>query len=283
MKKPNTRIVSASLITETVKRLFIQANYNLPLDARDRIRECRRIEPWPPAQEALDAIIVNFETAFDVMPICQDTGMACVFLEIGERVYIDGGVADAVDEGVRLACKEGFLRASVVSDPLERKNSGDNTPALLYIDMAPGGTVRVTVAPKGFGSENMSRIAMLAPSDGVAGVVAFVIKTIEEAGANPCPPIVAGVGIGGSFDKAALIAKKALLRPLGQRNRNPIYAALEERLLEKINALGIGPAGLGGQTTALAVNIETMPTHIAGLPVAVNISCHAIRHAAAVL
>ncbi|MDR0410678.1 MAG: fumarate hydratase [Treponema sp.] len=273
------RVVPVSPVTETVKRLFIEANYNLPFDVQNRIRECRRIEPWVPAQEALDAIIANFETAFEVMPVCQDTGMACVFLEIGDRVYIDGDVANAVNEGVRLACKEGFLRASVVTDPLERENSGDNTPALLYIDLVQGDTVKITVAPKGFGSENMSRVAMLSPSDGIEGVVAFVIETVERAGANPCPPIVAGVGIGGSFDKAALMAKKALLRPLGRRNPHPVYAALEERLLEEINALGIGPAGLGGQTTALAVNIETMSTHIAGLPVAVNICCHAVRRA----
>jgi fumarate hydratase subunit alpha len=278
-----TRIVPASFITEAVKRLFIKANYNLPLDVQNRIRECRRVESWIPAQETLDAIIANFEMAFEVMPICQDTGMACVFLEIGSRVHIDGDIAGAVDEGVRLACKEGFLRASVVSDPLERKNSGDNTPALLYIDIVGGDMVRVTVAPKGFGSENMSRIAMLTPSDGMEGVVAFVIETVEKAGSNPCPPIVAGVGIGGSFDKAALIAKKALLRPLGQRNQHPLYADMEERLLEKINTLGIGPGGLGGQTTALEVNIEVMPTHIAGLPVAVNICCHAVRHATEVL
>lgn len=277
------RIVPASLITDTVKRLFIKANYNLPLDVQNRIRECRKTETWAPAQEALDAIISNFETAFEVMPICQDTGMACVFLKIGAHVHIDGDITGAVNEGVHLACKEGFLRASVVSDPFERKNSGDNTPALLYTDIVPGDTLQITVAPKGFGSENMSRIAMLAPSDGVEGVVAFVTETVEKAGANPCPPIVAGVGIGGSFDKAALIAKKALLRPLGQRNPHSFYAALEERLLEKINALGIGPAGFGGQTTALAVNIETMPTHIAGLPVAVNITCHALRHMTAVL
>jgi fumarate hydratase subunit alpha len=217
------------------------------------------------------------------MPICQDTGMACVFVEIGSGVHIEGDIAEAVNEGVRRACKEGYLRASVVSDPLERKNTLDNTPALLYIDITAGDEVRVTVVPKGFGSENMSRIAMLSPSDGVEGVEAFVVETVKKAGPNPCPPIVAGVGIGGSFDKAALLAKKALLRPLGERNASPFYAELEARLLEKVNALDIGPAGFGGKTTALAVAVEVMPTHIAGLPVAVNINCHVSRHAGAVI
>jgi fumarate hydratase subunit alpha len=209
--------------------------------------------------------------------------MACVFVEIGEDVHIQGAIQAALDEGVRQACAEGLLRASVVGDPLNRRNTGDNTPALAYIAFAPGDAVRVTVAPKGFGSENMSRIAMLSPADGVEGVVRFVVETVKRAGANPCPPIAAGVGIGGNFDKAALLAKKALLRPLGSRNASPFYADVEERLLAEINGLGIGPAGFGGRTTALSVAVEFMPTHIAGLPVAVNINCHVCRHTEAVL
>jgi fumarate hydratase subunit alpha len=278
------RIIPVDNIVDTVKRLFIEANRCLPLDVRNRIRQCKESEPWGAARDALDAVIMNFETAERYnTPICQDTGMACVFLEIGNNAHIDGDMAAAVDEGVRRACKEGFLRASVVNDPLERINSGDNTPAILYIESVLGDTVKVTVAPKGFGSENMSRIAMLKPSDGAQGVEELVINTIKKAGSNPCPPIIAGVGIGGTFDKAAFLAKKALLRPLGEHSAKPYYADMEKRLLEKINALGVGPAGFGGKTTALFVSIETMPTHIAGLPVAVNINCHVSRHKSEIL
>ena len=209
--------------------------------------------------------------------------MACVFLEVGQDVHITGDLTQAVDEGVRRGYAEGFLRKSVVSDPLERVNSGDNIPAMLYTELTGGDRVKITVAPKGFGSENMSRIAMLKPSDGLEGVKAFILDTVEQAGPNPCPPIVVGVGIGGTFDKCALLAKKALLRELGAPAATPFYAALEGELLEKINALGIGPQGFGGRTTALAVHIETMPTHIAGLPCAVNINCHVARHATEVL
>ncbi|GHU93040.1 fumarate hydratase [Spirochaetia bacterium] len=278
------RIIEAALITETVKRLCIEANRNLPADVRERIKECRRNETWPAAQDTLDKIISNFELAEKKrIPICQDTGMACVFLEIGTGVYIEGDVNEAVHEGVRQGYREAYLRASVVADPLNRKNTGDNTPALINIDFVPGDRIAVTVAPKGFGSENMSRTKMLTPSDGVKGVIDFVVDTVEKAGPNPCPPIVVGVGIGGSFDKSALIAKKALLRPLGKANPDKYYADLESTLLEKINSLGIGPQGFGGATTALAVAVETMPTHIAGLPCAVNINCHVSRHAKEVL
>ncbi|MDR0556404.1 MAG: fumarate hydratase [Treponema sp.] len=278
------RIIPAPLLTETVKRLFIEANAYLPADVRDRIRKCRKHETYPIAADMLDAIIENFEIAAEQsMPICQDTGMACVFLEIGRDAHIEGCVYAAVDEGVRQAQTEGRLRASVVTDPLERRNSGDNTPSLVYLDFVAGDGVAVTVAPKGFGSENMSRIAMLNPGDGRDGVINFVLETVKKAGANPCPPIVVGVGVGGSFDKAALLAKKALLRPLGTHHSNAVYADMEKELLEKINALGIGPAGFGGKTTALFVAIETMPTHIAGLPTAVNINCHASRHTSAAL
>ena len=209
--------------------------------------------------------------------------MACVFLEVGQQVHIDGHLTEAVNEGVRRGYCEGYLRKSVVADPLERVNTGDNTPAMLYTDLVPGDRVRITVAPKGFGSENMSRIAMLKPSDGLEGVKQFILDTVEQAGPNPCPPIVVGVGIGGTFDKCALLAKRALLREMGRPNGKPFYAALERELLEKINALGIGPQGFGGRTPALAVHIETLPTHIAGLPCAVNINCHVARHVSEVL
>ena len=227
----------------------------------------------------LDQIIENFNIADEnLQPICQDTGLACVFLSIGQDVHINGNLEDAVNEGVRKGYSQGYLRKSVVADPLNRINTGDNTPAMIYYDICPGDKLKISVAPKGFGSENMSQIKMLKPSDGIEGVKDFIIKVVEDAGPNPCPPIVVGVGIGGSFDKAAYLAKKALLRPVDERNSEDFYAELEEELLEKINALGIGPQGFGGKTTALAVNIEKFPTHIAGLPVAVNINCHVTRH-----
>jgi fumarate hydratase subunit alpha len=274
------RILAAERITEAVKRLYIEANQRLPEDLRRRIREFREREPWPAAADTLDKIIANFELAESRgLPVCQDTGMACVFLELGGEVLIQGDLPSAVDEGVRQGCREGFLRTSVVGDPLNRVNTGDNTPAMLYIDWVPGDRVGLTVAPKGFGSENMSRIQMLRPADGAPALMDFVVRTVEEAGPNPCPPVVVGVGIGGTFDKAALLAKKALLRPLGQPNPAPYYAEMEGVLLERINALGIGPQGFGGAATALGVAIETMPTHIAGLPCAVNINCHVVRHA----
>jgi fumarate hydratase subunit alpha len=278
------RIIKAELITGTVKRLCIEANRYLPGDVRQAIRDSRLRETWPGARDALDKIITNFELAEKrQVPICQDTGMACVFLEIGADVHIEGDLRLAVDEGVRQGYREGYLRTSVVKDPLNRVNTGDNTPAMLYLDMVPGDRLTVTVAPKGFGSENMSRIKMLRPSDGLRGVIDFVTETVEEAGPNPCPPIVAGVGIGGTFDKAALLAKKALLRPLGVPNPDPFYADLERTLLERINALGIGPQGFGGKATALGTAVETMPPHLAGLPCAVNIHCHVTRHATEVL
>ena len=278
------REISAQRITETVKHLCIEANCFLPQDMKDRIQGCYDAEPWPQAREILERIIENYEIAdANHQPICQDTGMACVFLKIGQDVHILGDLTDAVNEGVRQGYGEGYLRKSVVRDPLDRVNTGDNTPAMLYTEIVPGDRIEITVAPKGFGSENMSRIAMLRPSDGVQGVKDFVLRTVEEAGPNPCPPIVVGVGIGGTFDKAAYLAKKALLRPVNVRNPKPYYAALEQELLESVNALGIGPQGFGGMTTALAVNIEEYPTHIAGLPVAVNINCHVTRHQTEVL
>ncbi|MDR3337646.1 MAG: fumarate hydratase [Treponema sp.] len=278
------RLLEADLIAGVVKRLCIEANRNLPSPVKDCIRQARKNETWPPAQDTLDKIIENFEIASRrKVPICQDTGMACVFLEIGQDIHIEGDLYAAVNEGVRQGYREGRLRNSVVGDPLERKNTGDNTPAMIYTEYTRGDKVTVTVAPKGFGSENMSRLRMLKPSDGVDGVIDFVVSVVEEAGPNPCPPVVVGVGIGGAFDKAALLAKKALLRPPGIRNKQEYYAKLETTILEKINSLGIGPQGFGGAVTALSVAIETLPTHIAGLPCAVNINCHVSRHATEVL
>ena len=273
------REINASQITEVVKRLSVEANCHLTDDIKNSIIGSRNSEDWDGAREILDRIIENFEMADErCRPVCQDTGVACVFLKIGQDVHVNGSIEDAVNEGVRQGYTEGYLRKSVVRDPLDRVNTGDNTPAMIYYEVVEGDRLEITVAPKGFGSENMSRIAMLRPSDGVEGVKNFVIRAVEEAGPNPCPPIVVGVGIGGTFDKAAYMAKRALLRPVDVRNESPFYAELEEELLTKINELGIGPQGFGGRTTALAVNVEWMPTHIAGLPVAVNINCHVTRH-----
>ena len=273
------REIDSSLISEVVARLCIDANYHLPPDMKKQIISSSKEESWETASIILDQIIENFNIADEnLQPICQDTGLACVFLSIGQDVHIKGNLEDAVNEGVRKGYSKGYLRKSVVSDPLKRVNTGDNTPAMIYYDICPGDKIKITVAPKGFGSENMSQIKMLKPSDGIEGVKDFVIKVVEDAGPNPCPPIVVGVGIGGTFDKAGYLAKKALMRPVDQRNSELFYAELEEELLEKINALGIGPQGFGGKTTALAVNIEKFPTHIAGLPVAVNINCHVTRH-----
>ena len=273
------REINAQDITAAVKKLCMEANYFLPEDIQDKICKACEAEKWPLANSILGVIKENFEISLDkAVPICQDTGMACVFLDIGQDVHVNGSIEDAVNEGVRQGYVEGCLRKSVVKDPIDRVNTKDNTPAMIYYNIVPGDTFDIMVAPKGFGSENMSQIKMLKPSDGLQGVKDFVIKCVEDAGPNPCPPIVVGVGIGGTFDKAALLAKKALMRSTDVRNSNPFYADLEKELLEKINALGIGPQGVGGLTTALCVNIETLPTHIAGLPVAVNINCHVTRH-----
>ena len=279
------REILAEVITETVERLCIEANEYLPEDIKCAIRSCRAREDWPVAQNVLDQIIENFEIAQNQqMPVCQDTGMACVFLEIGQDVHIAGGdLREAVDEGVRRGYEKGYLRKSVVADPVRRGNTGDNTPAMLYTEIVPGEQIKVTVGPKGFGSENMSAIKMLKPSEGLEGIIDFVVKTAQDAGSNPCPPIVVGVGIGGSFEKAAILAKQALLREVNSENPDPYYAELEKTLLEKINKSGIGPQGFGGRTTALGVNVETFPTHIAGMPCAVNISCHVTRHLTKIL
>ena len=274
------REIQAQQITDVVERLCIEANEQLPGDIKDAIRRCRACEDWEIAQGVLDKIITNFEIAGEErVPICQDTGMACVFLEIGQDVHIAGGdLREAVDEGVRRGYDKGYLRKSVVRDPVRRGNTGDNTPAMLYTEIVPGEQIKVTVGPKGFGSENMSAIRMFKPSAGIEGIKNFILETVETAGPNPCPPMVVGVGIGGTFDKCALLAKKALMRSTEERNPDPYYADLETEMLEKINELGIGPQGFGGRTTALAVNIETLPTHIAGMPCAVNINCHVTRH-----
>ena len=278
------RTIDAITITNTVKKLCIEANCYLSQDIKDCISNAKKTEPWTQAKEILEHIIENYQIAEQKnQPICQDTGVACVFLKIGQDVHIKGDINESINEGVRQGYTEGYLRKSVVADPLNRVNTGDNTPAMIYIDLVPGDKIEITVAPKGFGSENMSQIAMLRPSDGLLGVKEFVKRTVFEAGPNPCPPIVVGVGIGGTFDKAALLAKKALMRPLDSKNPDPYYAELEEEMLDKINMLGIGPQGFGGKTTALAVNIEEFPTHIAGLPVAVNINCHVTRHKTEVL
>ena len=276
--------IDAKVIEDTVARLCIEANLRLPPDVINAIERAEKAEPWDGAKRILSLLGDNVRIASEkTLPVCQDTGMACVFVELGQDVHIEGDFEQAVNNGVRRGYGEGYLRKSVVCDPLRRVNTGDNTPALLTVKLTRGDKMRITVMPKGFGSENMSALKMLKPADGVEGVKNFVLETVEKAGANPCPPIIVGVGIGGSFDKAACLAKHALLRPVDEPNPDEYYAALESELLDKINALGIGPQGFGGKTTALAVLIEAMPTHVAGLPVAVNISCHATRRASASL
>ena len=278
------RTVSASAIRNAVAELCIRANRQLPPDVCAALSAARSAEPWPVAGRGLDILLDNLVLAEKKqLPICQDTGMACVFLELGQDVHIDGDLDAAVQDGVRDGYARGYLRCSVVADPLRRTNTGDNTPGMLTVRIVPGDKLRLTVLPKGFGSENMSRLAMLTPADGAEGVRRFVIDTVRAAGPNPCPPIVVGVGIGGTFDRVAALSKQALLRPLNVPNPDPYYAAMERQLLNEINALGIGPQGFGGRTTALGLAIETAPTHVAGLPVAVNISCHATRRAGAEL
>lgn len=274
------REINAAEITDVIQRLCIEANQVLPEDVKQAIGQCRACEDGEIACKILDDIIENYKIAEnEQVPICQDTGMACVFLEIGQDVHITGGdLTDAVNEGVRRGYEKGYLRKSVVKDPVRRGNTGDNTPAMLYTEIVPGEQIRVTVGPKGFGSENMSAIRMFKPSAGLQGIKDFILETVEAAGPNPCPPMVVGVGIGGTFDKAALLAKKALMRPVDSENSDSFYADLEKEMLEKINELGIGPQGFGGKTTAIGLNIETMPTHIAGMPCAINISCHVTRH-----
>ena len=279
------RELNVSEITKAVAEMYVHANYFLGEDVRACISECAQMEDAQLARDVFACVEENLEIAAEgVFPICQDTGMACVFLEIGQDVHLTGGdLYEAINEGVRQGCAEGYLRQTIVEDPFRRKNTGDSTPADINVDIVPGEQVKITVAPKGFGSENMSRIKMLTPGDGVSGAEDFIVKTVEEAGGRPCPPVVVGVGVGGNFNKAALMAKKALLRPMGEHNEDLFYREMEERLLTRINALNIGPQGFGGRTTALAVHIIAAPTHIAGLPVAVNINCHVSRHEEVIL
>lgn len=279
------RAINAEEITPVISRLCLEANIKLPEDVKTALIDARTREKSPMAADILDKTITNHKLAeANKIPICQDTGVCCVFLEIGENVFIKGNIASAVNEGVRRGYQEGYLRKSVIGDPLfNRTNTGDNTPAMLYTEYVPGDKIKITVVPKGFGSENMSAVKMLQPSDGLEGVETFILEVIKNAGPNPCPPIVVGIGLGGTLDKSALLAKKALLRPLGQPSHDPNYAGFEAALLEKVNALGIGPQGLGGRTTALGVAVEYTATHIAGLPCAVNLNCHAARHASEVL
>lgn len=279
------RTIDVKEVTSAVAKMAVETNHILGDDIRCAISRRAEEERWPVAKDVLEKITENIAIAEEgILPLCQDTGLACVFLEIGQDVHFTGGLLeDAINEGVRIGYGDGYLRKSVVADPLRRMNTEDNTPAHIHYEIVSGDKVKITFAPKGFGSENMSQIKMLPPSAGEDGVKDFVVRVCEEAGANPCPPIVVGVGIGGTFDKAALMAKEALLLPLDVQNADTYYADMENELLERINELGIGPQGFGGETTALAVKIKAAPTHIAGLPVAVNINCHVSRHAEMVL
>lgn len=277
--------IDVKSVIEAVKKLCMDANYYLNNDIKEAMENGLAVEKSPIGSEVLEKLLLNAELAArKKAAICQDTGMAVVFVTMGQEVHITGGaLSDAINEGVRRGYKEGYLRKSVVGDPIERMNTGDNTPAVIHYDIVPGDALKIELAPKGFGSENMSALKMLKPSDGIEGVKSFILETVDKAGPNPCPPIVVGVGIGGTMEKATLLAKRALLRPVDKRSGIGYVRELEAELLEKINELGIGPAGLGGTNTALAVNVETYPTHIAGLPVAVNINCHVTRHAEIVL
>uniref|UniRef100_UPI003AEF3EC2 fumarate hydratase n=1 Tax=[Ruminococcus] torques TaxID=33039 RepID=UPI003AEF3EC2 len=279
------RTVQTEIITETIKKMCIEANYSLSSDMVKAMRKAEEKEESVLGKQILAQLQDNLEiAASDMIPICQDTGMAVVFLEVGQDVHFEGGsFEDAVNEGVRRGYTEGFLRKSVVGDPILRENTKDNTPAVIHTRIVEGDRVKITVAPKGFGSENMSRVFMLKPAEGLEGVKNAILTAVKDAGPNACPPLVVGVGIGGTFEKCALMAKKALTREVGKHSDIPYVRKLEEEMLEKINCLDIGPGGLGGTVTALAVNVNTYPTHIAGLPVAVNICCHVNRHTVCVL
>ena len=275
------KVIRSEVVTENVRDLFIDCNYNASDDVVSALDLSLRNETSELARAVLGKIIENNKIASsEKIPICQDTGMAVLFVEYGKDAYLEGKcLIDAINDGVAEACSEGYLRASIVKDPIfDRKNTGNNTPAVIYTDLVPGDKIKITLGAKGFGSENMSAIKMLSPADGLEGVKNFILSVVEKAGSKPCPPIVVGVGIGGTFDKAAYLSKKATLRPINIRNSDINYAELENDLLNEINSLNIGPAGFGGKTTALAVNIEYFPTHIAALPVAVNLCCHVFRH-----
>jgi len=275
------RTIQASVITEAIAKLAIEANYYLSPDIYAALEKGRQTEESPLGKEIFNQLVENACIARnEKMPICQDTGMAVIFMELGQDVHVEGNLAEAVDAGVTKGYTEGYLRKSVVDDPLfVRKNTKDNTPAILHLSIVPGDKIKILLAPKGFGSENMSALKMMPPAAGVDGVKKFLADTVSAAGPNPCPPIVIGVGVGGTMEKAALLAKKALTRPIDRRNANPDYAKLETELLELANKTGVGPQGLGGSITALAVNVEYFPAHIAGTAVAININCHATRHA----
>lgn len=275
------RTIDVKLVTQNIKEMCIEANHFLAEDMKAALQNAKEKEEAPLGKQVLEQLQENMKIAGeDMIPICQDTGMAVIFIEVGQEVHFEGGaLEDAINEGVRQGYTEGFLRKSVVRDPLERENTKDNTPAVIHYTIIPGEQVRITVAPKGFGSENMSRVFMLKPADGIEGVKNAILTAVVDAGPNACPPMVVGVGIGGTFEKCALMAKKALTRPVNERSDIPYVRDMEEELLQKVNSSGIGPGGLGGRMTALAVNINTYPTHIAGLPVAVNICCHVNRHA----
>ena len=278
------REIHTDRIADTVARLCIDACYNLGDDIKMLLEDAVEKEVSPHARKILEQLLDNITIASTFgLPLCQDTGMAVVFLEIGQDVHITGGdIYQAVNKGVQRGYREGYMRKSVLT-PLERINTGDNTPAVIHTEIIPGDRIKITAAPKGFGSENMSRLKMLKPAEGLEGVKDFILETVIKAGGNPCPPVIVGVGIGGTMEKAAALAKKALMRPLGQPHPDDCYSSMERKLLERLNRLGIGPAGLGGKITVLAVQIETFPTHIAGLPVAVNLNCHAARHLTRVL
>ena len=279
------RELNVSVITDNLKDMCIEAAHYLTDDMKDCLNSAEKCEESPLGRQILEQLKENLDIAGkDMIPICQDTGMAVVFAEIGQDVHFTGGsLEEAINEGVRRGYVDGYLRKSVVSDPIIRENTKDNTPAVIHYDIVPGDKVKLTIAPKGFGSENMSRIYMLKPADGIDGVKEAILNAVSEAGPNACPPMVVGVGIGGTFEKCAILAKKALTRPVNKRSDVGYIADLEEEMLEKINNLGIGPGGLGGSTTAFAVNIETYATHIAGLPVAVNICCHVNRHSVRII
>lgn len=279
------RVVSANEITNQIREMCIEANHFLTPDMDKALKTAVQTEKANLGRQILCQLQDNLKIAGeDMIPICQDTGMAVVFVELGQEVHVEGAsLEDAINEGVRQGYVEGYLRKSVVKDPLIRENTKDNTPAVIHYDIVPGDRIKITVAPKGFGSENMSRVFMLKPADGIEGVKEAVLTAVRDAGPNACPPMVVGVGIGGTFEKCAILAKKALTRSVDERSNIPYVKELEEELLDKINKLGIGPGGLGGSTTALAVNINTYPTHIAGLPVAINICCHVNRHSVRIL
>ncbi len=279
------RTIDVSVITQNIKEMCIEANHFLSMDMENALKQAAKEEEASLGRQILEQLQDNMKIAgTDMIPICQDTGMAVIFMEIGQDVHFEGGVLEeAINEGVRQGYVEGYLRKSVVKDPIYRENTKDNTPAVIHYEMTSGDKVKITVAPKGFGSENMSRVFMLKPADGIEGVKNAILTAVKDAGPNACPPMVVGVGIGGTFEKCALLAKKALTRPINEHSKIPYVKELEEEMLQRINESGIGPGGLGGSTTALAVNVNTYPTHIAGLPVAINICCHVNRHAVRVV